>query len=175
MIQAFNTVILAAGVSSTTYKVILAVHLLTAIVGLGAVTLNGLYAAEAQKRPGPAGRAISEANYKVGAIAEWLILLVPITGACLVWASDGLWEWGAAWVSASLAISIAALLIARLVLVPGHKRINGILAEMETVGDDARPALGAEVARLGKMQAASGGILNLMLVALVVLMIWKPT
>ena len=38
------------------YKFLLVCHILAAIVGIGAVMLNGLYAAQAQKREGPAGR-----------------------------------------------------------------------------------------------------------------------
>ena len=51
--------------------------------------LNGLYAAQAQKRPGPAGRAVSEANFAVSSIAEKVIYLVPVFGILLVLASDG--------------------------------------------------------------------------------------
>ncbi len=174
MIQAINTVILGAGVTSDTYKVLLAVHLLTAIVGLGTVTLNGVYAAEGQKRPGPAGRAISEANYKVGSIAEWLIVLVPVTGALLVWSSDEFFEWSETWVWLSIAISLLALGIAQAVLTPGHRRINALLLEMESAEEAARPALGGQIAAQGKIQAACGGFLNILLVVLVVLMIWKP-
>ena len=57
------------------YNVVLFLHILSAIVGIGGVTLNGLYAAQAQKRQGPTGRAVSEANYTVTNVAEKVIQL----------------------------------------------------------------------------------------------------
>ena len=59
-------------------------HILSAIVGLGAVMLNGIYAAQGQKRPGPPGRAISEANFAVSQVAEKVIYLIPVFGILLV-------------------------------------------------------------------------------------------
>ena len=38
------------------YNVLLVLHILSAIIGLGSVMLNGLYLSQAQRRPGPAGR-----------------------------------------------------------------------------------------------------------------------
>ena len=54
--------------------------------------LNGLYAAQAQKRPGPAGRAVSEANFAVSSVAEKVIYLIPVFGILLVLASDGAYQ-----------------------------------------------------------------------------------
>ena len=45
-----------------TYDFFLLLHLVAVVVGFGGVLLNGLYGAEAKKRPGPGGLAIAEAN-----------------------------------------------------------------------------------------------------------------
>ncbi len=79
---------LLANTNSGIYKTLLVLHILTAIVGLGAVMLNGIYAAQAQKRPGPGGRAVSEANFVVSTIGEKFIYAIPIFGILLVLASD---------------------------------------------------------------------------------------
>ena len=77
-------------VFSGIFKVFLVLHVFTAIVGLGGVMLNGLYAAQAQKRPGPTGRAVSEANFAVSMVAEKFIYVIPVFGILLVLTSDGL-------------------------------------------------------------------------------------
>src|SRR5689334_23286899 len=50
------------GLNSGIFKLLLVLHILSAIFGFGGVVLNGLYAAQSQKRPGPTGRAVLEAN-----------------------------------------------------------------------------------------------------------------
>src|SRR5262249_1490830 len=62
-----------ANTNSGLYKTLLVLHILTAIVGLGAVMLNGIYASQAAKRGGPARRAVSEANFFVSSIGEYFI------------------------------------------------------------------------------------------------------
>ena len=46
---------LLATIVSTPYKIVLVLHILAAIIGFGSVMLNGVYASEARKRPGPEG------------------------------------------------------------------------------------------------------------------------
>jgi len=163
------------GIGSNLYQVALAVHILLSIGGFGTVLLNGVYAAHSQKRPGPEGRAISEANYAVSNIAEVLILAVPVSGLALVWASDGSWSFSDLWVWLSLVLFGVALAISRAVLMPGHRRINALLLAMEQQPSaDPAPQL-AEIGRIGKASAASGMALHLLLVAAIVLMVWKPT
>jgi uncharacterized membrane protein len=167
---------LAAGLNSGIYKLLLVLHILSVIVGIGAVMLNGLYAAQAQKRPGPPGRAVSEANFAVSGIAEKVIYLIPVFGILLVFASDEAWDFGQTWIWLSLVIYVAAIGIAHGVLTPGHKRINELLAEMETSPPPAggAPPQVAEIQTLGQRQAVAGMINNLAVVVLLVLMIWKP-
>ena len=166
---------LALGTNSGTYKALLVAHILAAIVGLGAVMLNGLYAAQAQKRTGPTGRAVSEANFAVSSVAEYVIYAIPLLGLTLVWAGDGAWAFADTWVWLSLVIFVAALGVSHSVLIPGHRRINTLLAEMEqqATGTGPPPQV-AEIERLGKAQAAAGMTLNLAVVVLLGLMIWKP-
>ena len=87
-----------ANYGSGLYKTLLVLHILTAIVGLGAVMLNGLYAAQAQKRQGPGGRAISEANLAVSTIGEYFIYAIPVFGILLVLDSDKLWKFSQTWI-----------------------------------------------------------------------------
>ena len=74
--------VLLATTDSGLYKTLLVLHILTAIVGLGSVMLNGLYAAQAQKRQGPPGRAVSEANFAVSSVGEYFIYAIPCSASC---------------------------------------------------------------------------------------------
>jgi hypothetical protein len=158
------------------FKVILVLHILSAIVGLGGVLLNGIYAAESQKRPGPAGRAVSEANYAVTGIAEKVIYLIPVFGILLVLTSDGTFKFSMTFIWLSLLLFIAAIGLSHSILIPGHRKINALLLEMEQGPPPAGgpPLQVAQIQALGKKQATTAMVLNLILVVIVCLMIWQP-
>ncbi|HEV7525436.1 MAG TPA: DUF2269 family protein [Acidimicrobiia bacterium] len=163
-------------VGSGLYKTLLVLHVLTAIVGLGAVMLNGIYAAQAQKRPGPGGRAVSEANFTVSSIGEKFIYAIPIFGILLVLASDKQWKFSQTWIWLSLLIYVVAIGVSHAILIPGHKRINALLAEMEQGPPPAGgpPPQVVELQSIGKRMAAAGATLNVFVVVFLILMVWKP-
>jgi len=164
------------GLNSGIFKVLLVLHILSAIVGLGAVMLNGLYAAQSQKRPGPEGRAVSEANEAVSNIAEKVIYLIPVFGILLVLASDSAIKFSNTFVWLSLVLFIAALGVSHSVLVPGQRKINALLLEMEQGPPPAGgpPPQLVQIQALGKRQAAAGASLNVVVAVILILMIWKP-
>ena len=80
---------LLATTASTAYKIVLVLHILAAILGFGSVMLNGVYASEVRRRPGPEGAAIADANYRVSfGVAMWFIYAVTVLGIALVGMSD---------------------------------------------------------------------------------------
>jgi uncharacterized membrane protein len=164
------------GTNTGIYKFLLLLHILSIVVGIGAVMLNGLYASQSQKRPGPGGRAVSEANYAVSMVAENFIYVIPVFGILLVIFSDGAWEFSQAWVWLSIVVYVIALGISHSVLIPGHRRVNGLLAEMEQSPPTASgpPPQVATLEATGKRLAAAGATNNLLVVVLIALMIWKP-
>ena len=161
---------------SNTFKVLLVLHILSAIVGIGGVTLNGLYAAQAQKRQGPTGRAVSEANLAVTNVAEKVIYLVPVFGILLVFASNDFVKFSYTFVWLSLVLFVIAIGISHSALIPGHKKINSLLLEMEQgpapVGGP--PPQVAQIEELGKRQGVAALVLDLLLVVILCLMIWQP-
>jgi uncharacterized membrane protein len=167
---------------SGAFNFVLLLHILSAIIGFGAVFLNGLYAAQAKANRGPGGLAISEANYKVTSVAEKLIYAVPILGIILVLMSkDNYFKFSQAWVSAALALYIIGLGISHAVMIPGHRRINTLLRDM--VGAGAPPAGAAaagpppqavEIEEIGKRMAVAGLALDVLLIVIVYLMVFKP-
>jgi uncharacterized membrane protein len=168
--------LLALNTASGVYKFLLLLHILSVVVGIGAVMLNGLYAAQSQKRPGPTGRAVSEANFAISGIAEKVIYLIPLWGILLVLASGDQWRFSQTWVWLSILVYIAALGVAHGVLNPGHRRINELLAEMENTPPPAggAPPQVAEIQTIGQRQAMAGMFNNLAVVVLIALMVWKP-
>lgn len=159
------------------YRVLLLLHILTAIVGIGAVFLNALYAAQARKRPGAPGRAVSEANFAVSAIAEYVIYLVAVFGIVLVLVTDA-WDFDQTWIWLAIVLFVVALGISHGVLIPSHTKMNVLLAELEQAPAPGAAGGGApllaQVDVLAKRQAAAGAVLDVIVVVFLVLMIWKP-
>lgn len=164
------------GVDTGIYKFLLLCHILVAIVGLGAVMLNGLYAAQGQKRPGPPGRAIAEANWAVTQIAEYFIYAIFVFGILLVLFSNEVFTFGQTWVWVAMLLYIAAMGISHGVMRPGTKQVLALLNEMEQGPPPAGgpPPQVAQLEATGKKLAAGGMALNLIVVAILIMMIWKP-
>ena len=151
------------GTDTGLYKFVLLLHILSVVVGIGATMLNGVYGAKAKAAGGPAAGAIATANFEVTMIAEKVIYTIPIWGILLVVMSDDAWSMSQFWIWASLVLFVVALGIAHGVMVPTTKKLLAI------GGSDP-----AQAEACGKKLAAGGMTLNLLIVALIALMIWKP-
>ena len=154
------------------YKFFLVLHLLAVIVGIGNTMLNGVYGAKA-KAAGPNGGHIAKANFEVTMVAEKIIYTIPIFGIILVaisphdiWGFDQFWIWG------SLVLYVIALGIAHGVMVPSSKQMLALGQKMAS--GQGGPAEVSQMEMLGKRLAAGGMTLNLLVVVLVALMVWKP-
>lgn len=170
------------GRGSTGYDLVLVVHLLTVIVGFGTVMLNGLRGAEAKKRPGPGGLAIGESGHRVNTVAEYFIYAVPVFGIALVFMSDDNWTFGQTWVWLSLLLYVIGIAVSHAVLIPAEKRMNALAAELVAARPPPAGAPGggpppqvAEMEALEKKKLAPAGtFLNLLVVVVVFLMVFKP-
>jgi uncharacterized membrane protein len=165
------------------YDLLLLLHIFAAIVGFGTVFFNGLYGAQAKQRPGPGGVAIGEANFAVTMVAEWFIYSVPITGILLVLAQGDfeIWKFSQLWVWLSIVLYVVALGISHGSQIPASRRMNELSKELAAAGpppEGAPPGgprpLGVDMVALGKRLGAGGAALSLLLVAILVLMVWKP-
>jgi uncharacterized membrane protein len=168
------------GITSTAYKIVLLLHILCAIVGFGTVILNGLYGAQAKRRPGPGGLAIQEANLFVSHIAEFFIYAVFILGIGLVSMSDDAWKFSQTWIWLAMILYIVGIGVSHGVLFPNAKKMRDLSAELVAAGPPPAgtppgpPPQVAEMERRGKTLGAASTFLHLLLVAILVLMIWKP-
>src|SRR5207244_10648708 len=95
-------------VDDSAYNALKAIHILLAIVGFGAVFLNGLYASRARRAGGREGLAITETNFFVSdRVAQYLIYVVFLVGFALVGMSDKVYKFRQPWLPVSVALFLA--------------------------------------------------------------------
>ena len=169
-----------AVVGSGVYKLFLYLHILSAIVGFGAVMLNGVYAAEVRKRPGREGQAIFEANSFVSLhIAEYAIYAVFVFGLITGIIGKPAIKFSQAWLSIAMLLYIVGIAISHAVMIPGTKKMGRLMSELNAgpppgAGATGRPPQVAEMEAIGKRLAMGGMVLNLILVVILFLMVVKP-
>jgi hypothetical protein len=165
------------------YKLFLVAHILCAIVGFGAVFLNGVYAAQMRKHPGPGSIAIFEANFKVSEIGQYFIYGVFLFGLGLVGLSDHVWKFSQTWVWLATILFIVGLGLSHGVLLPAVKRMGVLMKGMAAAGPAAAAVEGAppamppqlgEMMGLGKRVAVTGLSLDILVVVILAIMVWKP-
>jgi uncharacterized membrane protein len=168
------------GTTTNGYRLVLLLHIFAAIVGFGTVFLNGLYGLAAKRRRGAEGLAISEEVMHVGHIAEYFIYAVPVLGLALVGMSDKVFKFSQTWVWLSLVLYVVALGVSTGAHLPNLRRMTALQAELVAMGPPPQgsgggpPAQALELEERGKRAAQLGGFLNLMVLALLYLMVFKP-
>ena len=125
-------------IDSDGYKIVLILHILTVVVGIGAVMLNGIYGAQAKARRGPEGLAIVEANVKVSEIANYFIYAIPVFGIALVFMSKTggveVFKFSQTWIWLALVLYIVAMGISHGVMFPTVKKMMGLMKELNAMG-----------------------------------------
>lgn len=186
------------GVDSGAYEAVMIVHIMCVVVGLGTVFLNGIYGAESKRLRGREGLAVFEATEKVGRVAEAFILAIPVFGIALVLMSHGEWSFSQPWIIASLALYAAAITLSFGLHLPNLRKMGGLMTELVAMSemrpavsggavpaDDPAaagafaaaagpPAQAIELEARGKRAGIYGASLDLAVIGLVVLMVWKP-
>ena len=172
-----------AVVGSDGYKAVFMLHILAVIVGFGTVFLNGIYGKAAGDKKGPEALFLTEMNEKVGRVAEFVIYTVPLWGIALVLMSDKVWKFSQTWVWLALVLYVIALGVATGVHLPNIRKMIGLQRELVAMGPPpgagpgaamAPPPQVAELEARGKRAAILGTFLNVMVVVLVYLMVFKP-
>jgi uncharacterized membrane protein len=162
------------------YKLALTLHIFCAIVGFGAVFLNGVYGQQMKTRmqSGRVSEAIGifEANELVSKIGEYFIYAVFLLGFAVLALSDSVWEFSQTWVWLSVVIYVVAVGLSHGVLMPAVKRMGVLMREMAggppPVGGP--PPQAAEMASIGQRLAVVGPILDLSMIVILFLMVFKP-
>ena len=178
-------------IDSDAYRFVLVLHITAVVIGIGAMYLNGLYGAQAKARRGPEGLAIAEANFKVSMFAEYFIYAIPVFGIALVFMSDHVIKFSQTWIWLSIVLYIVALGVSHGMVIPTAKKMQALMKELNAMGPPpgagGGPGTGgpppgaggpppqvAQLEALGKKIGTGGAILNVLTVALIVLMVWKP-
>jgi uncharacterized membrane protein len=183
-------------IDSDAYRIVLILHITAVVIGIGAVYLNGLYGAQAKARKGPEGLAIAEANFNVSMFAQYFIYAIPVFGIALVFMSDDVIKFSQTWVWLSIVLYVVAIGVSHGMVIPTAKKMQALMKELNAMGPPpgagggaptgGPPAGGpppgaggpppqvAQLAALGKKIGTGGAILNVLTVALIVLMVWKP-
>src|SRR5262245_28641458 len=150
------------------------------IIGLGTVFLNALYGAQAKSRRGAEGLAIAQANLRVTEIAQYFIYAIPLFGIALVFMSktNGVqfYDWDQTWIWLSIVLYLAALGLSHGVLMPAVKRMQVLMGEVIAAGPPTGgpPPQAAEMEQLGKRIAPVGAALDIIVIVIVALMVFKP-
>ncbi len=158
------TASLAGDARSAAYDIVLFGHVLSALVGYGALVVAGAYAL-ALGRPGPASEPVRR-YYRPG--VNWagrILVLVPVLGAILVAMSQGDWSYSDGWITIGLLLWAVSAAAAEMALWPTERRLQAALAA-DSPPDDLR--------RLCLRTAATAGGLFVVLVVATVVMVTKP-
>ena len=168
---------------SSAYKTLLVLHILCAIIGFGTVFFNGIYGAQAKNRPGPEGLAITQANLLVSRIGEYFIYAVFVFGVLMVLFSPyDRYDFETTFVWVSMLLYLIGIAISHAVLWPNVRKMTALSAELVAMGPPpAEMAPGAtpppqvmEIEERAKRVALADNVLKVLLVAVLVLMVWKP-
>jgi hypothetical protein len=182
--------VLLATINSGPFKFFLVLHLLAAIVGFGGVFLEGILGAESERRKGREGLAIHEAALKLGTVAEYVIWTVPVWGIIMLFLSktggQHVYWFDQSWVSTALVLYIIGVGVATGVHIPNLRKMRDLMAELNAMGPPPATAPGpgaaaagpppqaVELEERGKRAAMLGTSLDLLVIVIVVLMVWKP-
>jgi hypothetical protein len=119
---------------------LLVLHVLSAVVGFGAIFLTGVYAGLARRRADESVRRYFRPGPNWAARA---LYAVPVLGVALVTTSHGADRFGQPWVWVSLVLWFAATALAQAVVWPGEGRIQRLVGEAGPGGRPGDQASGA--------------------------------
>ena len=156
------------GVGTNLYDLVLVLHILAVVIGFGGTFIASFYGAEGAKRQGGEGLAIAETTMKVTSLAPTMaVYTVPILGILLILLSDDVWQFSDAWISLSFLLYIVIIVLAVTVHVPNIRKMIALRRGTEGVQT-------TEVEKRTRTAAVVGGILNLLWIAILFLMVFKP-
>jgi len=159
----------------TGYHILVMLHLLCVIGGFGALAYNALYMSLAQRRPAGGTGAIIEVNALVSGLAELLIYAALLFGIGAVASSHSTVKFSQGWVSAAFGVYIAVIAVLH-GWIKRHQRLYAALvARLESGADPSnREKDVAELKGLEKRVGFGWGVFNVLVIAAVYLMVFKP-
>lgn len=172
---------------STAYQVLVLFHILCVLGGFGALAYNGLFLSLARRR-GAGGVVALDVNAQLSTLAELLVMGVLLFGVAAVAASSSRWGFGQAWVGAAIALFVVDIGVLHGLIKPTQRRYLSLARALEAAPaagggpgsggggpSEAERAAGAAQLTAFERRASLGwAIFNLLVVAAVYLMVFKP-
>jgi hypothetical protein len=145
------------------------VHVLSAIVGIGATFTFGVLGAVQSRIEGPGALALLDANEAIEKrlVYPFALGLLPLTGALMIFARG--WRnnfWSHTWLWVAILLYIAAAGLATGVLGPGVRKLIAM-------GKEGR-AGSPEFMQIVRVQQRLGPVTSILALVIIVLMVWKP-
>jgi uncharacterized membrane protein len=161
---------------STGFKILVLLHILCVIGGFGAVAYNALYLSLAQRRPGGGTGAVIEVNTLVSGFAELLIYAALLFGVGAVTASRSTIKFSDAWISAAFAVYLVDIGVLHGWIKRYQRQYAATVSRLETPRSETA-SVEVDVAQLKHLEkrvSLGWAVFNLLVVAAVYLMVFKP-
>ncbi len=159
------------GLDSAIYRIVLLLHIATAIVGFGGLVAHGAYNAKAFASKASEAVVLLKNTRAITNIAHYAIYALLAFGIILISLSDGAISMGAMWISASFVVWF-------LMVGAAHGLVKPTLAKMqdraEAMDGDAILKDDPEIGELAKKLAMGEGLSQLLLLIALILMVWQP-
>lgn len=158
--------------SSGSYDVLVGLHVVSAVVGFGAVAISGAYGAIGRRAsragsPEDVSRFFASSNR-----GEYLLVVAPLFGLAAMGDRPGGAEYGQLWAVVGYVVWIAASALLLLVVRPAEARIRGRAAPPQPAGDTG-DGITARHEETLLMWAA--GACDLLFVAALMVMVVQPS
>jgi hypothetical protein len=149
-------------IAAVAYDTLVALHVISAVVGFGAVAVSGVYGGIARNLQGGGVTEETARYFRSPGRAEWLVLAVPFLGAAALAARPGDDRFGEVWVLTAAAVWLLASIILLAMVRPAERRIR-----------TAQPG-GAGLATAGRRLMWAAVAMDVLFVVALVLMIGQP-
>lgn len=135
------------GLQGGLYRLFLLLHILTAMVGFGAVAFNGMYRMRARQHGGDAELIVLEVNGFVTRFAEYLIYAVLVFGLLTSLTSQSTWQFGQSWLSAATFLYVLEIGLLHGVIHRSERHYEDLLAQFADSGEPT-----AEVSQMEQLE-----------------------
>ncbi len=159
------------GLDSAIYRIVLLLHVVTAIVGFGGLIAHGAYNAKAFASKAGEAAILFKNTRSITNIAHYAIYALLALGIILISLSDGHISMGAMWVSASFVVWFLMVGAAHGLVKPAMIKMQ---ERSEAMDPEANLKDDAEITTLAKKLAMGEAGTQLLLLIALVLMIWQP-
>lgn len=161
---------------STGFRIFLFLHLVCVVGGFGALAYNGLYLTLGRRQKVGAGPVLA-ANKQVSSLGELLVYGAALFGIAAAGSSHNTDKFSQAWLIAALAIYVVMLGILHGWIRPRRRRYDNVteaLAAATRTAPQAQAPDVAELARLDRQIGAGWGVFNILVLAALYLMVFRP-